>query len=504
MKKYLKHLTFLLFLTLTVSCSKDDAVEQEQPSENVELNNEINDFVWKAMNNWYFWQSSVANLADTKDNDQDAYYTYLNGYSSPETLFNSLIFNADDFSWYIEDIDAQLNAFRGITESYGIKLGYVIDYQGNTVIYVTYTVEGSPADNAGIKRGDLIYKVDGTVLTSGNYQILNRLFTETSISLGIATIENGMFTPGAEDIALTAVQLTENPVAYSAVIEEGGKKIGYFVYNGFRSTFHSEMNAVFGDFKSAGIDELILDLRYNGGGSVLTSTLLASMIDGSRPAFQEVFADLRYNEKRNDENGFLFPFVDEVYLYDKTTGSYLDGQDEAMNRLSGLSRLVVLTTNRTASASEMVINGLRPNMDVVLIGDVTTGKNEGSNTLVDAPKTDPEEAYLDLNSRNPNHTVGLQPITFQVFNSQGNSDYANGFNPDFDVREYLSVDQIKPFGNTDDLQLRAALDYISGGSAKAAAAKAGFTSQKVGNPPTVKFEQEMFILPGEMDPLKNQ
>lgn len=487
-----------------IACSKDDAeVTNKEPNATVELDNEINDFVWKAMNNWYFWQSNVSDLADTKDDDIDAYYEYLNGFSSPENLFNSFIYSADDFSWYIPDIDEQLNSFRGISESYGIKLGYVIDYEGEIVIYITYTVPGSPADNAGIKRGDLIYKVDGTVLDSNNYLVLNKLFSEPNISLGIATIENGVLTPQSSDIDLTAVQITENPVHYSTVIEEGGSKIGYLVYNGFRNTFHSELNAVFADFEAAGINELILDLRYNGGGSVLTSTLLASMIDGSQPAFERVFAELRYNQKRNEENGSVFPFLEDVYLYDKATGSYLSGQDEVMNRLSTLQRLVVLTTGRTASASEMIINGLRPGMEVVLVGDVTTGKNEGSNTLVDAPNSNPDQAWLSLENRNPDHNVGLQPITFQVFNRMGQSDYANGFTPEVEALEYKNVQDIRPFGDTNDFQLRAALDYIGGLGAKAAS-KTSIRSFKVGDPPALRFEKEMFILPGELEPLKPQ
>ncbi|MBL7473145.1 S41 family peptidase [Robertkochia sediminum] len=509
MKNCLKKLSFIALALFIASCSKDDDTNTttEQPADpTVALDNEINDFVWKAMNHWYFWQGDVSSLDDSRDDDLNDYYSYLNGFSDPQNLFNSLTFSADDFSWYIPDLEEQLNAFRGISESYGINLGYVLnDPMGNYFIYVTYTVPGSPADAAGIKRGDLIYKVDGTVLNGDNFQILNRLFTETSINLGIAQIDNGEFTPQTEDIALTAVEISENPVHYWDVIEEGGSKIGYVVYNGFRSTFHSELNAVFGELQSAGINELILDLRYNGGGSVLTSALLASMIDGDRGAFQDLFAELRYNAKRNqdEDRPVLFPFFDEVYLYDKVTGNYLSGQEEVMNRLTGLPRLIVLTTGRTASASEMIINGLRPFMEVVIIGDQTTGKNEGSNTLVDAPGTNADNAWLDDENRNPNHNVALQPITFQIFNANGQSDYSDGFFPDVEALEFRNVESILPFGDPNDYQLRVALDYIQGISARPAATPT-YAPEMVGRPKAQPFETEMFILPGELTPLKGE
>ncbi|WP_224491010.1 S41 family peptidase [Robertkochia flava] len=509
MKNYLKKLTLVTLSVLAIGCSSDDVeVTQDNPADvsALEPENEISDFVWKAMNNWYFWQSSVNSLADTRDDDREAYVNYLNGFSSPESLFNSLKFGADDFSWYIDDIDTQLNAFRGITTSYGIEISTLVRYNDGIYAIVAYTVPGSPAADAGISRGDLIYKVDGEVMNDSNYRIINKLFQQQTISLGLGTIENGAFTAKPEDVTISSIQLSENPVHYSSVIEEAGKKIGYLVYNGFRGTYHSELNAVFGEFKAAGIDELILDLRYNGGGSVLTSALLGSMIDGSQPALQSnaIFADLRYNEKRNPENGLEFPFFDEVYLYDKITGSYLEGQEEPMNRLDNLSRLIVLTTSRTASASELIINGLRGvGMEVVTVGDKTTGKNEASITLVDAPDTNPEEAWTDVENRNPGHNVGLQPIVSRTFNGQGQSNYGDGFPPDVEFLEYSNLEGIKPFGDPNDQQLRTALNYITGLSAKSAALDSGTAAFKVATPQERPFQKEMYILPGELTPFKN-
>ncbi|TRZ43805.1 S41 family peptidase [Robertkochia solimangrovi] len=508
-------LTILLSLFI-VSCSKDDDPgtgngEGQGNGNEVELNSEINDFVWKAMNFWYYWQSDVTALADSKDDDQDDYYTYLNGYSDSEDLFDDLVYQpgvVDDFSWYIPDVEEQLNEFRGISYTYGINLGYylvrVSSDSDDAVVYVTYVVPGSPAEAAGITRGDLIYSVDGTVLTVNNVNsAIGPLYYNPTVSLGIAKIEDGNYTPQGDDIEISAAEITENPVFYHSVIEKEGKKIGYLMYNGFRSTFHKELNDVFGEFKSAGVEELVLDLRYNGGGSVLTSAYLASMISG-KMSTESVFASLKYNSKRNEANGYTFPFYNNAAVFDKTTGLYT-GESVTINRLSNLTRLYVITTRRTASASEMIINGLRPSMEVITIGETTVGKNEGSNTLVDSPPTSAsdEEAYLDVDNRNPAHEVGLQPITFRIYNSLGQSEYTDGFEPKETVVEadYVSG-PLLPIGDPEEGLLKAVLDDMFGISAKSALQRPGTTTSKLSTIKGKKFDSEMFVLPGEMEYLE--
>src|SRR5690606_40452141 len=116
------------------------------------------------------------------------------------------------------------------------------------------------------------------------------------------------------------------------------------------------------------------------------------------------------------------PFYNSVYFFDKTTGNLTNGDSPAeMHRLNTLSRLFILTSDNTASASEMIINGLKPYLnEVVLIGDTTYGKNVGSFTIYDSPNFGP-------NNINPNHNVAIQPITLLIFNKNDESDYVAGF-----------------------------------------------------------------------------
>ena len=477
---------FSIFILLTVgfvSCSKNNNLNSVIPQ-----NTEIHDFVWKGMNSWYNWQSSVGNLADNKNNNQDNYISYLNGYSTPENLFESLLFksgNTDRFSWFIKDYVAQNNAFQGISTSFGFRLQAVsINDNGNIIFYVRYVAPNSPASDAGIKRGDIINALNGTILNENNYSnTVNELYNDT-LTLSFVSENAGILAP-IEDKTITAIVLSQDPVYFKTIFNDiNGKKVGYLVYNSFRSSYNDELNAAFSYFQGEGIDELILDLRLNGGGSVLTSTYLASMIYSY--AGNDVFAELKFNNKHASKNGFYY-FDDTLDVFDANgdkTG------EETINRLTTINQLYVLTSSSTASASEMIINGLKPYIPVKVIGTTTYGKNVGSITLYDSPSSD----YTNVASANTNHLNAMQPIVFQIYNKSEQSDYTQGFVPDIEVKEFQFWNAILPFGDENEVVLKAALDNIRGLTSKSA------TSYKYNNLKKFdvlelenKFEKEMYI-----------
>lgn len=482
MKRIVSTLLSLSLVFTFLSCHHNKS--NDFPTAN--LDNEVNNFVWKGMNSWYNWQSNVPDLADAKDDNVETYYNYLNGFTNPEDLFNSLLYQAgttDRFSWFIDDYVEQQKQFQGISKSFGFRLqGVQINNNGDVILYVRWVADNSPAFDAGIQRGDIINGINGTTLNTTNYNDLVGQLSNDTVTLTFVTENNGTLTT-VGDKTITAVEIADNPVYLEKVFDNiNGRKVGYLVYNGFRSSYNDELNAAFANFKSAGINELILDLRLNGGGSVATSSYLASMIDGN--AGNDNYAELRFNSKHTNENS-TYTFADNLNVYD---ADGVKTGEEGINRLITISRLYVLTSGSTASASEMIINGLRPYITVKTVGTTTYGKNVGSITLYDAPNSD----YTNVNEANSNHKNAMQPIVFQIFNKLGESDYTQGFNPDIEVIEYNYWNNILPFGDENEVVLKAALDDIRGLSTKSISKKEFALPLKVKSLDN-KFDKEMYI-----------
>jgi C-terminal processing protease CtpA/Prc len=272
----------------------------------------------------------------------------------------------------------------------------------------------------------------------------------------MADIVGDTVEPNGKEVTLTKQEnLEENPVFIVKSFEVSGQKIGYFMYNGFTNEFDTELNEAFGQLKSEGVTDLVLDLRYNPGGSVNSSRLLSSMIYGPNTA------DLYIRQRWNDKIQSVFEDSDlEDYFADKL------GNGTAINSLN-LSRVYILTTRSTASASELVINGLDPYIDVITVGTATTGKNEFSLTMVDDP--DREGApFIYTPSRqdqiNPDNRWAIQPLVGRNENSAGFSDYTNGLAPDIVLEEDL--ENLGVLGEVNEPLLARAIQEITGVSAK--------------------------------------
>ena len=195
-------------------------------------------------------------------------------------------------------------------------------------------------------------------------------------------------------------------------------------------------------FKSNGVDNLILDLRYNPGGSTYTQLILASLITGQFTG--EIYSQRVFNSKvteryKDDPESFRARF-----LYTLDSG-------ERLNSL-GLNKLYVLTTSSTASSSEGIINNLAPYIEVIHIGDYTVGKNQGSITIKDYINNDGDV--------NPNHRYAMQPIVTKSGNSAGFADFDNGLTPDIEILERLN--NLGVLGDPDERLLKTAIDHILG------------------------------------------
>ena len=422
------------------------------------------DFIWNALNVWYFWKEETAELDEDFFSNLQEYLDFLKGYSSPESMVDALTNAEDRFTFYNEDYSVLANSLGGISKSDGLEFGLVAnDDSDDVIIYTRYVARASNAEAAGIKRGDLFNRIDGQLITRSNYVSLLNNRSDT-YSLGRAEQDaTGAFVSIEEEVSLTQVEnFSENPVLHHSIYSNGSQKVGYLVYNQFISAYNQELNEIFGTFKSNAIDELVIDLRYNPGGSTAAAAILASLIhDGSG-----VFAKQRWNPYWTSMFGSSLEdtFSNQISV---------DGATVPLNRL-GMRRVYVLTQSGTASSSELLINGLRPYIDVVQIGDTTRGKNEFSITLVDDPGSTSGSTvfpYLYQSSRidqiNPNNSFALQPLVGKYENSEGFSDYTDGLVPQVQFSEIVKVDgrtvfRIGAFGTLDDGLFAKAIEHMSG------------------------------------------
>jgi len=437
--KYL--LAFALAIFTLQSCQNEDQDDVAPP-----MNIEIQNFVWKGMNLYYLWQADVPNLSDTKFKNQTELNTFLTGYPKPEVLFDALRVDKsiDRFSWIVDDYLELEGQLQGTTNNNGVEFGLSLKTSGSTEVvgWVRYIIPNSDASTKSIKRGDIFYAVNGTQLTTTNYQSL--LFgSNNDYTLSMADISNGAIVPNGKTVALTKTVLDENPILINTVINSGAKKIGYLMYNGFYSNYDNKLNEAFGTLKTQGITDLVLDLRYNSGGSVQTAARLASMITGAFTG--QVFAKQQWNAKiesyyaANDPESLKNYFVDKI----GTT---------PINSLN-MPKIYILTSKSTASASELVINGLKPYISVVQIGDVTVGKNVGSVTLYDSPT-------FGKDKRNANHRYAMQPLVLKIVNKDGFGDYQSGLTPTFQKAE--TVSNLGVLGTSTEPLLNLAIGKITG------------------------------------------
>lgn len=426
----MKKLLFILLFLLVLGCEKDDIDDVIQLKSPKSL--EVEDFIYKAMNYVYYWQKDVPNLADNKFSNDKEYTAFLQSFEGPTDLFNKLKYGGDRFSIITDDyfnLEKQLNS---ISLSNGMKFGLGSIFQDGRIFgYVRYVLPNSDAAKKGIKRGDIFTHVDGTGLTVNNFSKL--LFSnKTSYTIDLAEInmKDQLIQFTGTSVTLINTEQQEKELHISKVITHKEKKVGYIMYNGFNASQEDDLKTVFAEFASQQIDELVVDLRYNPGGRISTAQLLAGLIAGEHAG--KVFGEMEYNHKLSKHN-------EEIEIINS-------------NIRLGLSRVLFLVSPGSASASEMVINGLNPYINTVLVGDTTYGKNVGSFVVYDLLE--------DNKTKNPNHSWALLPITFNILNSEGFGDYGNGIEPNFQLEEDPS--NLGVLGDPNERLLKKALEVISG------------------------------------------
>jgi len=439
----MKKIFLIILLSITLSqCQKKGAYQID----NQHL--EINDFIWKGMNALYLWKNQVPDLSDKKFHNQAELNDFLQDFSNPEDLFEHLIYKRDEvdhWSWIVDDYEALLKMFQGVRKTTGMRIGLIYEPGSLTNIfaYVKYVIPDSDAAQKGVQRGFLFRKIAGQQLTVNNYQ---ELLSQDQLDIEWATWNGNQLVDTGNTSLLEKTVVSENPIYYKNVYTVGSHKVGYLIYTGFMSNYDSRLNEVFAYFKSENVDKLIIDLRYNPGGSVETMTYLGSMITGQftgqtylkyqwHPAMQQWM-------QQNYPAQLTRSFVDRMQ-----TG-------EQLNRLM-MNDVVFIATKSSASASESLINCLRPYINVTHIGTATHGKYTASVTMFDSP---------DFSGYNVNksHKWAMQPIVLKVSNANNESDFINGLTPDiYQPEDYFNLGVL---GDVTEPLLQASLNYISTGS----------------------------------------
>ncbi|MDM8548512.1 S41 family peptidase [Desulfobacterales bacterium HSG2] len=365
---------------------------------------EQNKFVYEVMKDTYLWYDKVPEID-------------YRSYASPQSLLEDMKYKDLDKWSYITSTEAHYAYFE---KGRYIGAGFSPQFDRKGDCRISFVHEDSPADKAGLKRSDKLLEINDKTLSEIRLDDLwNTIFGENEPDVKVQLkIEDPK--GGIRELNLEKEWLTTDPILFYDILESNGLKVGYLVFNTFVETALEELDTVFAYFKESEIDELVLDLRYNRGGEISVARHLASLIAGDR-AFGKPFAKSVHNSRYmgwNETTRFTKP-------------------ESALS----LDRVVCITTASTCSASELVMNGLEPFVDVISIGDTTRGKPVGM-------------YGWDFCG------IHIAPAEFSTVNAQDEGDYFEGIPPAC----YADDDLTRQFGDTEEASLKEALYYISNGT----------------------------------------
>ncbi len=429
-------LPFFLFLPLLfVACEDNDDVKTIETVEIDKTTLKVNNFIWDVMDEVYLWQEKMPrDININTETDSKAY-------------FKKLLYTTDDkWSFITDDVEGLLGSFDGHEKTFGYSL--IAGKFSNTDNYffiVEYVENSSPASEAGMKRGDIIIKINGQSITLDNYSEI--IYGNTiTITKGVL-VDNSIAEGG--NVTLTSREMDINPILISKVILNEGKKIGYIVYNQFIEDYNSHLDEVFQFFKDEDVSDVILDLRFNSGGYVTAAIHLCSII-------------APYNVVSNSQV-LIKKQWNKLYQNYWTSKNIMEQLQSTFNPEvtvnMNLSNIYILTSSGTASASELTISGLEPYMNVTTIGEATSGKYTASSTFQPVINNDGD---LDQEIKN----WAIQPIIFKYSNAVGKTDFKDGLPATHEVEEILLDTYVPQLGDEDEPLLAKAVELITGKKTK--------------------------------------
>ena len=339
-----------------------------KPSKEIQ---QASNFALNTLYTYYLWNQEIYNDLEKLDPE-----TCLD----PKTVVHDIRYHAngkevDHWTQLTDDMKAMTSSVEGLGLSYGYSLeaGRISNKEGVYFLIVDYVVKGGPADKGKLKRGDLIMTIDGSEITSSN---INNVYNSEKITLGVAHLTADGYLGAVEyDVTLSAEDIWEDPVLVDTTYDVGGKTVGYLVYNSFDLNTLGTLPGIFCKFKEKGVQELILDLRYNGGGFVTTECELASLIAPyASVAAKDIFQTEVYNSILTEawkESEDFNTYFDTKFEYKNEN---YDISEDISDANLDLKKIYCIVTSSSASASEGLIVGLTPYVDITLIGQQTYGK----------------------------------------------------------------------------------------------------------------------------------
>ena len=436
---------FILALAVIFTTSSCTDVRNDSPDQQKALTLKyVNQFAYNVMALYYFWVDEVSKgiqswMSDDDPKEKVKQVRYKDADGNDIDRWTQV---TDDYQTFVNSVDGVSSTF-----GYEFTLFYTNSARDYVNAVVTLVYNGSPAYNAGLKRGDIIEKVDGSAIPTKNYEeiVTGKLKNATHCDL---ELNDGI------KVSMDAVQMYCNPVHIWKVFDCGGKKVGYLHFTAFTRDSCQDLVDVCAWFKQQGISELILDLRYNGGGYVDTETVLASMLaPDANVRAGDIFMKEFYNEALteawgSDPTRFTYHFnIDKKHV------------DTSESNL-GITKIYAIMSGGSASASEALICGLKPYIDVEIIGQQSYGKYctgiilEGANWY--------EMYKKELSATEHKNGVryasnwGIYVMIGRYADCDGNTPcMPSGFSPDFEVAD-APLDG-HPLGDPEETMLKAAL-----------------------------------------------
>lgn len=449
MKTATSSILFILLALFIHSCDKNNLSKNDE-------NSVVSQFVYDGMSTYYLWADDMVNKKPTTSS------------VDPKVYFKSVLSDIDSkhrWSFITDDVDGLLASFSGEPRSFGFSLAYAYANEAKTeyIAILKYVFPETPASKAGLKRLDLVSKINGQPITNQNRLLL---YGDKTVTLTINKLtEDGLVED--RNIEITPVKIQTNPVLLDTIYIDkvSGKKIGYIFYTDFIDNFNSSLFDAFQRFKLEKVTDLVLDLRYNHGGRITAATYLASLIAPENEVRRKApFVTLSYNQFVNNY------FDKKKWSRTDSLGGYGKTEKNPLLANLNLNQVYIIATEDSYSASELITYCLKPYMDVVHIGGNTGGKFTGSWTLHAYDENIGiriyESSKLNSQQKETLRKWAMQPIVAIYTNYKGEDFSTPGYlAPHFEMEEGNGkLQNWTELGNVHDTYLGKALYEITGSS----------------------------------------